>query len=94
VKTVQIFAALAFSLLAACGDDSPPPNQPDLGKFVQTGPPQVCVSSCTTNAQCQNSCPEAASGISCCDLATNSCFTSQTMQCPAPPADMTVVGPY
>ena len=74
------------------------PAPADLAGFVKQGPPPpdlslVCVASCATDEQCQNSCPAPSSGISCCDTATSACFTSQTTACPVP-QDLSTVGPY
>jgi len=95
---VVVGIALGLSALspAGCSDDGDKAPA-DLAHFVQTGPPppdMACVATCTTNAQCQNSCGPPSSGISCCDTTTNQCFTSNTTVCPAPPADLSVTGPY
>ena len=95
VAGVVVALAVGLSLGAAgCGGSSPPATTPDLGTFVAPGPGPMCVASCTTDAQCQNSCPVLTNGIHCCDSATNTCFPSQAMMCPAPVQDFAVSGPY
>ena len=94
-----VVATLGLAFIASCGGAEPGDNKPpaDLATFVQPGPPvpdKVCVSSCTTNDQCQNSCPLPTSGVSCCDTTTNACYTASATSCPAPPADMAMSGPY
>ena len=83
--------------LTGCGEPSAPQQSPDLAGFVVAeGPPEkvfVCVASCTTNTECQDSCAAPSSGTSCCDSTTHQCYTAQTMMCPAPP-DLGVVSPY
>jgi hypothetical protein len=46
-----------------------------------------CVSSCTTDADCQNSCASVSNGIQCCDQNTKKCFATSQAQCPMPEAD-------
>ena len=45
---------------------------------------QKCVPSCTTDADCANSCPAIAGGTQCCDTTTSTCFGSKTSSCPKP----------
>jgi hypothetical protein len=54
---------------------------------------KTCASACTTHEQCANTCEVPASGRSCCDVMTNSCFTVQSALCPEP-NDLGIVGPY
>jgi hypothetical protein len=58
---------------------------PDTGSGSGTGvgDAMTCPSRCTTNAQCQSTCPAAPSGSqNCCDTATSQCFQSVTPSCP------------
>ncbi len=89
-------AALALAGGVGCsnGGDSGPKAPADLATFVTPGPAPMCVATCTTHEQCQNSCPAPAFGTSCCDTMTNACFTAQASACPAPPQDFAVSGPY
>ena len=48
---------------------------------------RMCVPSCTTNAQCGSSCPLVTGSASCCDLMSNTCYTSTTSVCPVPGED-------
>lgn len=60
-------------------------TNPDTGIIGQpdTSPGQTCATTCTTNAECQSSCPAAPTGsINCCDTATSACFQSATSACP------------
>ena len=50
-------------------------------------PTGQCVSHCTTDNDCQNSCPSVDGGVSCCDTASSVCFNSATAACPAPAVD-------
>ncbi|MGH7435430.1 MAG: hypothetical protein ACRENE_07130 [Polyangiaceae bacterium] len=46
-----------------------------------TGP--VCPSSCSSDSDCQNSCPAVANGgVNCCDVMSSSCFSSPQSSCP------------
>ncbi len=58
--------------------------------------PIECVAVCNTDDDCANSCPPVIGGVSCCDTGTNTCYTSQDANCPAPPdeGDMSTMGPY
>src|SRR5262245_4617970 len=48
----------------------------------------MCVPSCMSDADCQNSCPPAGPNSNCCDTATGICFVSNTPACPpSVPAD-------
>lgn len=45
----------------------------------------VCVATCGTDLDCQNTCPPVVnSGINCCDQGTNKCFPVADTVCPAP----------
>ncbi len=44
----------------------------------------VCVSSCSTDVQCQSSCPATDAGIACCDTTSGVCFNSTAIACPVP----------
>jgi hypothetical protein len=90
------FVCLGALGLGACGDDSSQKKaDTDLAIFIVADMSKVyqCVPSCTTDDQCANSCAPPTSGSSCCDTATNTCFTASTATCPAP-LDFSVVGPY
>jgi hypothetical protein len=104
-KAFRIFAAVSFLVaagsLVGCGNgggDGDMDHTVDLAGFVKPGPTldfsMVCISTCQTDEQCQNTCAPPSSGISCCDTATSACFTSQTTACPAPQDLSTPVGPY
>jgi hypothetical protein len=91
---------IAAGSMVGCGNGgSDEVDRPvDLAGFVKQGPTldlaMVCISSCETDEQCQNTCAPPSSGISCCDTGTSACFTSQTTACPAPQDLSTAVGPY
>jgi len=85
-----------FALAGGCGQPDSTQGGQDLASFVivqDLSKVFVCVSSCSNNDECVNSCPSPASGTSCCDTTTHQCFTSQSNVCPAP-ADLSVVSPY
>jgi hypothetical protein len=43
-----------------------------------------CVPSCTSDLDCQNSCPNVPNGINCCDTATGICYANAASSCPVP----------
>ena len=45
--------------------------------------PGVCAPKCTTDQECQSSCPESTGNPYCCDLATTTCYQSTLPMCPA-----------
>ncbi len=58
---------------------------PDTGSGSGTGSGDVmtCPATCSTDTQCQESCPAAPAGSqNCCDTATWACFQSVTSTCP------------
>jgi hypothetical protein len=62
-----------------------PAKMPDTAPPREDPPAKVCVSSCTQDSECQNSCPALDTGIQCCDAATSVCFASAAAACPVPP---------
>ena len=60
----------------------------DAGKDVKSGTDSagpVCIGTCGTDQECQNSCPSVVnSGVNCCDQGTNKCFPVADSVCPAP----------
>jgi hypothetical protein len=56
----------------------------DLGRDL--GPTRRCVPTCSTDADCQASCPPnpTPSLPVCCDRGTGTCFNSSVAMCPAP----------
>lgn len=48
---------------------------------------QVCTPSCTSDSDCQSTCPSTGGATACCDLSTNTCFNSTEATCPAPASD-------
>ncbi len=45
---------------------------------------QQCVSQCTSDTDCQNSCAPVPNGINCCDTATGICYANASSTCPVP----------
>ncbi len=43
-----------------------------------------CVTNCTSDTDCQNSCPNVPNGINCCDTATGVCYANASSTCPVP----------
>ena len=98
------FSAMAFSACAegnvvtiedagAEDDAFTPPKVPDSGA-KETGP--VCVTSCSSDSECQNSCAPVSSGANCCDTGTKKCYRNAN-SCPAEQPDAgsdSPVGPY
>lgn len=66
-------------------------NKPDSSGAKDAG---KCVNHCTTDSDCQNSCPSVASGINCCDTATSTCYPASTATCPVPQPDSGNPTPY
>lgn len=58
------------------------PEDAGSTQTTSTPPPAQCVSSCTQDTECQNSCPTITNGIQCCDKATSACYASATSACP------------
>ena len=56
----------------------------DTGTNKDSGQQGQCVSSCTSDLDCQNSCPDVPNGINCCDTATGICYANASSTCPAP----------
>lgn len=55
------------------------------GNTASSGGSSTCVSTCTQDSDCQNSCgTPPAGGIYCCDTSTG-CFASQMAACPSQP---------
>jgi hypothetical protein len=42
----------------------------------------VCVSNCSSDLECQSSCPATDAGIACCDTSSGTCFNSTAVACP------------
>lgn len=90
------FGAALF--VVACASSSPdvntvtPPATDQKPKdagvvVVDAAPPEqpkVCVSACTSDDECANSCPTVSTGSNCCDLDTNTCYRSAEAVCPVP----------
>ncbi len=53
-----------------------------------------CVAQCTSDSECQNSCPVVTSGINCCDTTTGTCYPASTSTCPVPQPDSGQPPPY
>lgn len=76
----------------------PPATTPTTQPVVDAGPKETaaptCVSSCSADSECENSCPKATSGASCCDTQTHKCYHN-TSSCPVPVVDSGIdPGPY
>jgi len=101
MSTKSFFAALALALAAGCGaGGSTQQSHVDLANFIvpdfsepKPDMAKMCVSSCSSDIQCQNSCAAPSSGISCCDTSTHTCYTNSQSVCPAPP-DMAIPSTY
>jgi hypothetical protein len=52
-----------------------------------TGPTGQCIQNCTSDQDCQNSCPLVPQGVNCCDTATGICYAYAQTSCPAPVPD-------
>jgi hypothetical protein len=42
-----------------------------------------CVPSCSTDQDCENSCPMVPNGVNCCDTSTGICYAYAATACPA-----------
>ena len=58
----------------------------DSGK-KDGGSTTSCVPTCSTDQDCQNSCPAVPNGINCCDTSTGICYAYASQVCPAPIPD-------
>jgi hypothetical protein len=102
ITTSALALALSsLFFVAGCGSDNNadlggPPVDDDSGVTVDANPQQhdsgsmmnmnTCVSPCTSDLACQNSCAAVAGGVNCCDLQTGMCYPSMNA-CMAPMMD-------
>jgi hypothetical protein len=102
VKTLLLCSgALLFSLSAmgcaasAASDDDGTDGGPtydapvtkDTGTDKDTGLSQCDMLLCTSDLDCQNTCPPVSNGgVECCDISTQHCYAYPSM-CPAPVVD-------
>lgn len=69
-------------------DDTPPPSNPPTTKpapkadAAPEASAKQCVAKCTSDMDCQNSCPAAPAGVNCCDLSTGACYANSNSTCP------------
>jgi hypothetical protein len=56
----------------------------DSGSHNGDGGNGQCVSHCTSDTDCQNSCAPLPNGVSCCDIPSGSCYGAQGSACPTP----------
>jgi len=55
---------------------------------ADTGGGMVCMANCTSDSECQSSCPPAPNnGVNCCDIGSGVCFASSQSTCPMSGAD-------
>ena len=47
-------------------------------------PVDTCKPGCTSDTECQNTCPKESSGTSCCDTTNGKCFRYMGNACPVP----------
>jgi hypothetical protein len=73
------------------GSAQPPDGASDA---VPDSAGAVCVSPCTSDLACEQSCPTPTNGINCCDLSTGLCFVSNLAVCPSPADSSIPDGPY
>jgi hypothetical protein len=60
----------------------PTPPVPDSGTTATPDVGTKCVTTCTTDTECQNSCPvNPNGGANCCDTATGTCYGSADQAC-------------
>ena len=45
--------------------------------------PKTCASTCTSDVQCQQSCPTTSGAMSCCDRSTGTCYLRTGSMCPS-----------
>ena len=55
--------------------------KPDSGNKQDSGG-QQCVSQCTSDDDCANSCPQVPNGVNCCDTSTGICYAYSSSSCP------------
>ncbi len=59
----------------------------DSGGNKDSGSQQQCVQQCTSDQDCESSCPLVPNGVNCCDTSTGICYAYSGSACPAPVAD-------
>jgi hypothetical protein len=56
----------------------------DGGGGNDSGQQGQCVPTCSSDMDCQNSCPTVPNGINCCDTSTGICYAYASTTCPVP----------
>ena len=102
ILSVALLASLAATGCAASAetdDDGGPTNEDaglkadankgnDSGNTQQdSGSQGQCVPTCTSDQDCENSCPLVPNGVNCCDTSTGICYAFASTTCPAPVQD-------
>ncbi|HEY1960747.1 MAG TPA: hypothetical protein VGH28_34280 [Polyangiaceae bacterium] len=97
--SVALLASLAATGCAASAetDDDGGPTNEDAGFKADAksdGANQQdgndnnqCVPSCTSDQDCESSCPSVPNGVNCCDTSTGICYAFASSVCPAPVTD-------
>lgn len=91
-------AATGCAASSAADDDGGPIDQDagikadvksstDSGGKQDTGTTEQCVPTCTSDQDCENSCPQVPNGVNCCDTSTGICYAYASNVCPAPVLD-------
>jgi len=97
--SVALLASLAATGCAAssAADDDGGPIDEDAGLKDAKGSDgntnkdssnnEQCVPTCTSDQDCENSCPAVPNGVNCCDTSTGICYAFASSTCPAPVTD-------
>jgi hypothetical protein len=72
---------------------APASKVPEASADPDPEPIKKCVSKCSSDDDCQNSCPSPSSGAYCCDEATGTCYNNASSTCPQPSPDAGDPGP-
>ena len=67
--------------------DAAPKTDAPAKDSSKDGAQSQCVPQCTTDQDCENSCPAVPNGVNCCDTSTGICYAYAGQACPAPVQD-------
>jgi hypothetical protein len=97
VRRTVLALSLIAGVLTACASEQPPVNEgdPNANRDATAPPPppppaakpdsgngKACKANCTSDAECQSTCPPAPNnGLNCCDRGSGVCFASSTGTC-------------
>jgi hypothetical protein len=90
--------AFAFLALTGCAASTETDDDGQDAAVIDTGPGKDSTANkdaetacekleCTTDTECQSTCPLVPNGIECCDTSTGGCYSWAATMCPTPVVD-------